>query len=1175
MADRMRGPTEPFGKRRKRARPPAHSQQATTNWREKWAQLSQISQGDSSQGLPYRPPDQPPHPDFGQHRFPAQMQRQPETMPVQVVDLTDDVKDEDSEADPPDKQYRHTHQSSQHFDPRSVRQGPSTAVLRARDAAFGPSAVSHRNRGYASRNDDQGWGRESEFEEDDYDQAWNDPQDWKYSTNGHNRPPEKRREFVQPQPRQQRLHDPHCERQSGARRATYRNEYSPEPRGDYASGRQFENPETHRPHDFSPRGRNLTADALPREIRSNAQSGNRNVKQWLKTSVPAPSAQYHNDGQQHASQFNLRSLDDSGVVNVPDSQESSTVDDRNNSYSTLGTSLAAPPLLDQRAHQLKLDLKERFVRIRLQNTQSAKARAQPAPSQVPAIPPSYSQQVVQPAGGSRVRFRDEHLDDNSAAEPSKRQKVSRPVATGTAFDQFQPPLGMPRAGPSQNTHNATPGGASDANSNNRPRIPPEISALSAAELLKAQKEEEARTAARIAQAREKLLEQDEDLRRIRREERQAQLRIELDEAKAARIEEHQKRMAIMEEKQRAIDEVAAKHKAEEDKRRAAQAEKERFAKKEEQDAIHEAALQRSIQARKEHEALKAKKAAAITARREECKGPPAAQKSTDASLTNIYKPSLHGVLPTQQSANETAPFTVAQASLRGISLSQKPADDGATAKPRTGPKTPGDRRREVEETKALAEAQEPLGLREVDLQNLMKKEKAEKQAEVQRKREEKRKQKEEEKKVKELLREERRKEKEAAKPAGQDRPRKRPVKLPKPGTTAQITTPHTIEAPKKTIGGFLEDDSDSGSSTHSESDEDALFCSAPKETASVNVNVGSSRPLGTTNALDLKATEPVSHIQRAVPKQSHDSRPNIGGKTLNPEAIAAYLESMQELRDSDDEADIESDVEEIVHQRDTRQQSPITHRDVYHYCYRVERKTWSPRTEEESAEWTICGNSGYSSLQKANAKADQEATRRRLGNSLQPYIREWRRKMDEDDMVHIFMDCTNNRSNPGYVKIRVVRQLRAYSNGVRPETKFGWLSQTAYEIRKTTITTTIIASSSRADEDDEQSEEETAETTEEIEMLGNDIFTNVDEANRKAANFAVDIAVSRPETKTLNEIMAYQKEREENLEGLLEMCDQLEEEGQNGVFEAIYQLDDAVSIKVEVVARPLVGPRNI
>lgn len=373
----------------------------------------------------------------------------------------------------------------------------------------------------------------------------------------------------------------------------------------------------------------------------------------------------------------------------------------------------------------------------------------------------------------------------------------------------------------------------------------------------------------------------------------------------------------------------------------------------------------------------------------------------------------------------------------------------------------------------------------------------------------------------------------------------------------------------------MEDDSGPGSSSGAESDEDALFCSAPKDIASGNVNVGSSRPPGTNTALDMKAAEPASNIQRPVPEQLHGPRPTTGGKNLNLEAIAAYLESMRELRDTEDDADIESDVEEIVQQRDTRQQSPITDRDVYHYCYRVERKTWSPRTDEEATEWTICGRSGYSSLQKANAKADQEATRRRLGHSLQPSNREWVRKLDENDMVHIYMDCSNNSRNPGYVKIRVVRQLLAYSNGVRPETKFGWLEKTAYEIRKTTITTTNIPLSPRDDEDGEQSEEENVETVEEIEMLGNDIFTNVDEANRKAANFAVDVAVARPKTKNLSEIMAYQKQREENLEGLIELCEQLEQDGQNGVFEATYQFDDTVSVKVEVVARPLVGPRNI
>lgn len=761
---------EPFGKRRKRARPPGQSQQATTNWREKWSQLSQVSQRNLSQGPSYQPPIESTQPALEHSRRPAQMQRQPDPMAIQVVDLTDDVKDEDSAATPPQEPYQDPHQRPPRFDSRPFHQDQSTAVPRARNADFGPSANYNRNRCYASRDDHQGWEQQPEFgeEEEECEQGWNEPQDWKYNTNEYNRPPGQRREFVKRQPRQQRLHDPRYERQSRAHGPSYREEYSPERGGIYAGGRQCENSGTQHPHNYPPRGRNLITDALPRENLRKAQSGNRNVKQWLETSVPPTSTQYHNDDQQRASQFNFRSLDNSVVVNVPDSQGSSTVDDHDqlldnsegqNSYSNLNPSFAAPPLLDQRAHQMKLNLKERFARIRLQNTESSRINPQPTQPQAPAIPLSYSQQVVQPVSGSRVRFRDENPDDISAAAPAKRQKVSRPVESGAAFDPVEPPPGTPRIGRSQNTRNATTGMASNATVDNRLRIPPELTIVSEADLRKAQKEEEERTAVRVARERAKLLEQDEDLQRIRREERQAQLRIELDEAKAARIEEHRKRMEVMEEKQRAIDEKAAQHKAEEEKRKAAQAEKERLAKKEEQAALHAAALQRSIQARKEHEALKAKKAAAIAALREECKGPPATQKPTDGPSTGIPKPSLHGTLPTRQPANDAAPASASKASLQGALPSQKPVNDGTTINARTGPKTPGDRRREVEEAKARAEAQEPLGLREADLQNLMKKEKAEKQAEVQRQREEKRKQKEEEEKAKQLRREERRKEK--------------------------------------------------------------------------------------------------------------------------------------------------------------------------------------------------------------------------------------------------------------------------------------------------------------------------------------------------------------------------------------------------------------------------------
>ncbi|QDS74823.1 hypothetical protein FKW77_002507 [Venturia effusa] len=1104
------------------------------------------------------------------------MHRQPGPMAVEVVDLTDEIKDEETLTSHPSDHIEEAHQGRRQAKPRSIRQDHSTGAPWTRNSALRPSTAFNRNKDYFSRHDDHDWEPGPDFVE-----ANNgiEHQDRNNNAMQYDPPVEKRRENVVQQPRQPRLHDQRHDQQPKTHGASFAESYSAGPGKDYVGSRQFESMGTRHPHDFPPRGRKLTIDALRPEDPRNGQSGNRNVKQWLKTSVLPPSSQYHDDDQQRASQLNFGGTDDSIVVNVPDSQETSTVDDHDrlldisegqkNSTSTLNTSFTAPPLLDQRAHQMKLDLKDRFARIRLQNTLAAKVPS----SHPPATPSAYSQQVAQPATGSRVRYRDEHPDGISAATPAKRQKV---------FDPFEPPPGMQKVGASQHAQIASASVTNNSYVKNRLRIPPEISLLSEAELRKAQEEEEQRTAARIASEREKLLEEDEDLQRIRREERQAQLRIELDEAKAARIEEHRKRMEIMEEKQRAIDEKAAQHKAEEEKRKAAQAERERIAKKEEQAALHEAALQRSIQARKEHDALKAKRATTKVALREECKGPPAAQKPTNGLSASMPKPALHGTLPNQQLAS------ISKAPLQGILPIQKPTTDGTTANPRTGPKTPAERRKEVEEAKARAEAQQPLGLREIDLQNLMVKEKAEKQAEILRQREEKRKQKEEEKKVKELLREERRKEKESAKSANQDRPRKRPVKLPKPGTVVQSTTQQQKpEAPKKTFGGFLEDESDSESSPDTESDEDALFCSAAKDTASVKLD--SSKHLG--NASSKTAPEvPTASVDTAKPVQSVPGRPvhpTTGGKSMNPEMIAAYLESLREMRDSDEgdtDADVESDVEEIIRARETRQRSPITSRDTYHWVYRVERKTWTPRTEEDVTEWTICGKTGYSSLQQANAMADKESTRQRLGLSLQPCNREWSRKLDDHGMVHIYMDCTNNRKTPGYVKIRVVRQLRAYSNGVRPETKFGWIETTAWEIRKTTTTTTttaITTSSPRVEEADHPGEggpeqaPQLSETTEEIELLGSEIYTNVDEANRKAADFAVDLAVPRPATKSLDEIVAYQTRKRENLEGLLEICDQLEQDAELGVFEAEFQMGDAETVKIEVVARLLVGPRNI
>lgn len=668
---------------------------------------------------------------------------------MEIVDLTEDGDDESSEGTPLYEQYEETRQNPPRFSTRPFHENLDPATPRARDADFRPP--NNRTRDYPNRHQYQGWEQEVHVEQDRYGKVSDKPRDCRYGTNDYTHH-EQRREFVERLPSEQRPQNPDHQPQSMAYDTRYREEHLPEPRENHMDGGQFSHPGTY-PHDYPLRAVNLTADFLPRETHRNTQSGNRSVKQWLKTSVPPPpppSTQYQTNDQQHASQFNFRNLDNPVVVNVPESQESSTVDGHDqlldnsegqNSYSTPNTSFAAPPILDQRAHQLKLDLKERFASIRFRNTQSSKIHPQPTQFQAQAFPPLNSQHDFQSARESKVRFREENLDNNSAA---KRQRISPPVQAQSFFDIFEPPLGTLRATNFQDSQleiNARPGAAMNtlemaAHVDRGLRVPPDIPGMTDAELQKVQQEEEERTATRLAHERELLLEKDEDLQRARQEERQALLRIELDEAKTARIEEHRKRMAIMKEKQRAIDEKAAQHKAEEDKRKASDAAKERLAKKEQEAAIREEVLQRSIQARKESELLKAKRAAAIAAIREECKAPPATQKPGDASLTNTPKPSLHGVLPTQKST-----------------------DDGSMGKPRTTPKTASDRRREMEEAKAKAEAREPLGLRQVDLENLVKKEKAAKQAEAQRQKKEKRKQKDEAKKFKELRREERRREK--------------------------------------------------------------------------------------------------------------------------------------------------------------------------------------------------------------------------------------------------------------------------------------------------------------------------------------------------------------------------------------------------------------------------------
>jgi len=432
----------------------------------------------------------------------------------------------------------------------------------------------------------------------------------------------------------------------------------------------------------------------------------------------------------------------------------------------------------------------------------------------------------------------------------------------------------------------------------------------------------------------------------------------------------------------------------------------------------------------------------------------------------------------------------------------------------------------------------------------------------------------------------------------------------------------------------LEDDSASASGlqSESESDQDALFISETKETASVSVytpllprcdyhrkqygkcpvdcrlRISQASSVSSTNTPEPQSalsapfrgftnspgrgTNPASRPFKPKPKQLPSSHTTIqtlrteegvrtGGKTLNPEAIAAYLESLRELRgddeDEDEDEDVESDDEEPIHERED---SPATQRDVYHWNYQVKRKTWHPWLKEEAAEWIVCGKAGYSSLQQANAVADKEATRQRHGYSLQPDTAEWNRKMDKDDMVQIYLDCTNNVKKPGFVKIKVDRQLRTLKNGTRPETKFGWLKTTVWEIRKITTTTTIIPQSPREEVDDlfeeqEPEPEPQMENSEEIEIIDDSVFTNVDEANRKAANLALDLVVSKPQSGRMDDNLEYMKKRQEESEGLYALCDELERDRENGTFEAEIQIEGGSMVKIEVVGRELKGPRNI
>jgi hypothetical protein len=231
------------------------------------------------------------------------------------------------------------------------------------------------------------------------------------------------------------------------------------------------------------------------------------------------------------------------------------------------------------------------------------------------------------------------------------------------------------------------------------------------------------------QAHGRNLKQDKTLKRAQQEERDAQFERLLVNA---RLEEQNKRMAELEERGRAIEE-ATRLKQMEEKRKQAQAkyeEKERRAKEKREAVLRDAELQKEMKARQEAEhqtAIQAQIEAENQRELQALKDAELLRELRAAATTTLRQDPKSPQTNQDQRGSKTA-ISAHKATLGGELPPQKQPIDVATNNARTVPKTHSDRRKEVEEAKVRAAALEVLGLRQKDLEQLAKREKAAKQA---------------------------------------------------------------------------------------------------------------------------------------------------------------------------------------------------------------------------------------------------------------------------------------------------------------------------------------------------------------------------------------------------------------------------------------------------------------
>jgi hypothetical protein len=314
---------------------------------------------------------------------------------------------------------------------------------------------------------------------------------------------------------------------------------------------------------------------------------------------------------------------------------------------------------------------------------------------------------------------------------------------------------------------------------------------------------------------------------------------------------------------------------------------------------------------------------------------------------------------------------------------------------------------------------------------------------------------------------------------------------------------------------------------------------------------------------DPQKSDAVETVAETPPAE----RQTTGTKSLSPASYKAYLESLSNLpEDSEAESAADPDEEETLDpetgvtgvddEEVLRDESPVTDCDRYHWEYSIKRKSWRRDDDETLAQWSCVGQTGYSSLTKANLAAGQEVLRERDGFAIAPYARDWRRTLDEFDMAHYFVELAD-----GFFRVRVDRVLRNRFSGRLPDCKAGWLKKTVWDIMQKT---TVIPASL-----DELFDEIGPNDCTTVEVVDG-IFTILDEANREAGSLAIALRVPFPENSLRIE---HQLKRQDARKEINARLDELEL--RNEAFKEIINVSETKAVEIWVQARTLKGPRNI